>query len=246
MRHSLLCNIAMGIIACIASGIRADLMTFVGTNDMHVLAGFDDTTKADTVQTGNRTVRGNSANFLWKTYMRFDISSLPLGATITNVSFTVQSNNSAADSINLYGILDEAPNENYDPAILTYNNAPGHVPAIYNIAGTFVSDNAGMDTNTSAFFGNLGSSSVSVAQPGNRYTYTVSNSQLATFVGADSNGIITMALTPDEGQAAAQFFIPGNGGDETVLNVYYIPEPGTMSLVFIGAICWWIRRRTGE
>jgi len=249
LKRLLFASSIVGVMVADPSAYAA-VLTVVGQDPSFVTAGWDNANKADTVETntpGMLKVRGNSPNFLHKAYFQFDLSALPSGATILGATLQIQSNGGNNDNINLFGIVDGSPNEVYSANSLTYNNAPGHFPEIRNTAGSFVSDNIGMNLATALSLGNLGPSSISIVQPGNRYLYKISGSALTSFLNDDNNQTITVALTPNVGDGARFFFVPGSSGDETILTLNWaiLPEPGTMGLLAMafGLLGLWKRHR---
>ncbi|WFB35706.1 DNRLRE domain-containing protein [Kiritimatiellota bacterium B12222] len=214
---------------------HADSIVFDFDQANSVLAGENNAGYIDIVQS-SLGIRGNSQNFLYKTYRSFDISTLPDSATVTSATISFWANGAAdvAENAILYGIKDGVTNEDFDEGTITYANAPGN--STYDVSGTapaFVGDNIGMNASDTVSLGTLGTSVTSSIQ-GNKQVYSVTFSGAALdFINNDTNNNVTFAISPNAGLGVVDFFTEFNAETGLALT-YAIPEPGSISLMLIG------------
>ncbi|MEM1058678.1 MAG: DNRLRE domain-containing protein [Verrucomicrobiota bacterium] len=233
--------LVLPLILCVS--VVADTMTFELSQVARVEAGYQ-TGENGNNYGSNPNVRGNSPNNLLKGYIRVDLTGLPANAIVTEATFSIWSNSSSAQDVNLYAIEDGAANEAFQSGTITWDNAPGN--STYTEAGgsgSFVANNVGMDSADATSLGNLGASTPSALQ-GNRdvYAVTFSGSDL-DFINDDSNGVVTFALTPDVSLPHKGFF--GNNNAETGLTLTYTVDNGGLPAFLSGVISEGIGVNTG-
>ena len=181
-----------------------------------------------------------------KPYLRFDLSSLPANAVVTSAEFRITGNffnTNSAPGI-FYGLNDGASGDETvanggwgestsDPNTLTWDNAPGN------------------DTSGDGFItANLTSLGTGTLQQRANGPTTLSNASLVNFLNADTNDRVTIMLnrTDNAGGSTDIAFYPKEAAGETgfeapSLEITYIPEPGSLSLLAVSGGVMLLRRR---
>jgi hypothetical protein len=190
---------------------------------------------------GFMDVRGAAIDF--RSYVRFDLSSIPAGSTITGATLQLTqvpgaSRNDAIVAARLatYGLTDLLGNtpQNWDEA--TFVPALKGTEDVDTLTGvTDLDDNiAGI---TEAFTGATGATVV-----------TISGAPLASFLQSrfDAGGLVTFILSNDDATDRGFGFGTKENADPLtapILTVEYIPEPSALALIALSAVGLFRRRR---
>lgn len=147
-----------------------------------------DPTTADTVLTDTRLRTRSSADTNYKSWVQFDLNAVyaanpDLKGRIkyAMLTFTGMANNTQAKRYVVNGLNDAAGMEDWDPASLTWNNAPGNDTA----------DSFSLDPSVTT--ANLYTSTI---QPGDGTTDSQTSKALVSFLNADRDGLVTFIMTP--------------------------------------------------
>jgi hypothetical protein len=142
---------------------------------------------ADTVQTDSRLRTRSSANTNYKSWLQFDLNAiytanpgLKGNIVMATLTFTGTADNIASKLYMVNGLNDAAGMENWDPASLTWNNAPGNNTADANLDPSITTANLYTST----------------IQPGDGVTDSQTSNALVSFLNTDSDGIVTFIMTP--------------------------------------------------
>lgn len=199
---------------------------------------------ADTTFGGNSNIvlkNGAAANnFARKGYVRFDISTIPAPITDAVLSLAVSLNDGGGNpagppqnfTIEVFGLADGDPGENWDESTISWNNAPANDTA-----------------SGSGFLANavsLGTFSVSNTDVGGSIV-TFNSSLFTDFLNNDTDGLSTLMFRRNGGNAGGNnnlIFrsLDNQNGPAPGLAVT-IPEPSRAGLLLIGIGCAVIRRR---
>jgi hypothetical protein len=163
-----------------------------------------------------------------KSYLRFDTTGL--SGTATGASFAlVFEAVSGTNVLNVYGLLDSAPGQNWGESTITWNNAPGNdttsdsgVTSAAVLLGTWVVSGNGAQSFSSA--------------------------NLVNFVNADTDRQLTFILTNQTANTNVQFGAKeANPGVYPTLSVT-VPEPASALILLAGAgsLALGRRRRDGR
>jgi hypothetical protein len=142
---------------------------------------------ADTIQTDSRLRTRSSTDTNYKSWLQFDLNAIyaanpdmkgHLGSAM--LTFTGTGDNTATKLYKINGLNDSAGMENWNPANLTWNNAPGN-----NIADSNLDPSV---TTANLYTGTI--------QPGDGATDSHSPIALVSFLNTDSDGIVTFIMTP--------------------------------------------------
>lgn len=163
-----------------------------------------------------------------------DLSSV--SDAVTGAVFTVQIAVADADSftIDVFGVVDGAANETWDPATLTYNNAPWLNAPNGNVDRDYIAEKVV----------SLGSISYTAGATG---LLSFSSAGLIDFLNADTTGSATLFMEAQVASTGQDFylqFVSDSGtGIKPSLVVETIPEPSTLSLmVVVSTVLFGIRR----
>ena len=142
---------------------------------------------ADTVQTDSRLKTRSSTNTNYKSWLQFDLNAVyaanpDMKGHIKSamLTFTGTADNTQAKPYVVNGLNDAAGMENWNPANLTWNNAPGN-----NIADSYLDPSV---TTANLYSG--------IIQPGDGVTDSHSSAALVSFLNTDSDGLVTFIMTP--------------------------------------------------
>ncbi|MBN1763782.1 MAG: right-handed parallel beta-helix repeat-containing protein [Sedimentisphaerales bacterium] len=142
---------------------------------------------ADTVQTDARLRTRSSDNTNYKSWLQFDLNAVyaahpDMKGQIQSamLTFTGTADNTQPKLYVVNGLNDAAGMENWNPATLTWNNAPGN-----NIADSTLDPSV---TTANLYTGTI--------QPGDGVTDSRSTSGLVSFLNTDSDGLVTFIMTP--------------------------------------------------
>lgn len=238
----------MGSVLAAAQAGAAVIVTSFGNGaDTYVQA--TDTTSPNEANFGTSTglivKNPTTANrFARKAYFRFDLSALSGGpATEASLSWTVQSNNLASGSftISVYG-LDDGVGENWIEGNGGTDNSPEGEMVWSNAPANTVGSGINF-TSDATLLGTFTVSSTDIV--GTRVTFA-SNPALVSFLNADTDDRVTFMLARSEGGSPnlgfySKEFTPGDISDEPALTI--IPEPGPLTLLGVGGLLGFLRRR---
>lgn len=142
---------------------------------------------ADTVLTDTRLRTRSSDNTNYKSWVQFDLNAVyaanpDLKGHIKHalLTFTGMANNTQPKRYVINGLNDAADMEDWDPASLTWNNAPGN-----NITDSYL--------DPSVTTANLYTSTI---QPGDGTTDGQTSNALVSFLNTDTDGLLTFIMTP--------------------------------------------------
>jgi len=208
-------------------GVGADAYVRLGTPTTNYGSATDVLTK-----------NNGSGSTTRKSYLRFDLSSLPQTALEAWLSFDTFVNNEGGGGttpqeqvVNVYGLDDGDAGESWGESTITWNNAPAN-----NTSNNGILGNASL----------LGQFTVSAADVPGRTMF--SNQNLVDFVNADTDGRATIILTRVSSNGSWNL---GFASDEhaTFLSPTLsiaIPEPSALLLAamgLLGLLAWGRRRR---
>mgnify|MGYP003835737637 CR=1 FL=1 len=141
----------------------------------------------DTVLTDTRLRTRSSVNTNYKSWLQFDLNSVyaanpdlkgHIKSAILTLTGTADNTQSKLYVVN--GLNDAADMENWNPATLTWNNAPGN-----NTADSYL--------NPSVTTANLYTGTI---QPGSGTTDSQTSEAFVSFLNTDSDGLVTFIMTP--------------------------------------------------
>jgi hypothetical protein len=142
---------------------------------------------ADTVQSDSRLRTRSSANTNYKSWLQFDLNAIYAAnpdmkghiksATLT---FTGTADNTLSKSYIVNGLNDAAGMENWNPAGLTWNNAPGN-----NTTDSYLDPSV---TTANLYTGTI--------KPGDGVEDSQTSNALVSFLNTDSDGLVTFIMTP--------------------------------------------------
>ncbi len=142
---------------------------------------------ADTVLTDSRLRTRSSTGTNYKSWLQFDLNAiyaanpgLKGNIVIATLTFTGTGDNTASKQYMVNGLNDAAGMENWNPASLTWNNAPGNHIADSNLDPSVTTANL----------------YTSVIQPGDGVTDSQTSEALVSFLNTDSDDLVTFIMTP--------------------------------------------------
>jgi hypothetical protein len=142
---------------------------------------------ADTVQTDSRLRTRSSANTNYKSWLQFDLNAIyaanpDMKGHIKSAILTLAgtADNTLPKTYIVNGLNDAAGMENWNPASLTWNNAPGN-----NIADSYLDPSV---TTANLYTGTI--------EPGDGVTDSQTSDALVSFLNTDSDGLVTFIMTP--------------------------------------------------
>lgn len=215
----------------------------IGTNvgngaDTYISGDWSNTTGTDesTLNYGSADYVRVSKNY-WdadlKAYLRFDLSGLPSGATITSAQLVMRNRYWGSNNMTgyFYGSPDGSTGDgltDWSESTITYNNAP------YNVASG--------DGFTGVTY--IGQTSLSGYEDGDNI---LADTRLADLLNADTNGLVTIMFVNNTNGWGTEFRTKElNSTQMPRLEIEYIPEPATMGLLSVGAVGMLLRRRSRQ
>lgn len=222
------------LVALTGTIAQADSMTITTADgngaDTYVNGGTQAANNYGTQDNMLAAANGN-LSFCRKWYVRFDISDIPAGESITAATLTITNNTDwATDSTAVAGVfgLNNSENaDNWGETTLTWNTAPGN-ETTGSAQGFINADTLGT---INAANGNGGAQS------------SFSSQELVDFLNADTDGLVTLMFKENSGG-----YLRGSTKEESIadaptLQLTYTPEPATMGLLSIGGLALLRRKR---
>ena len=147
--------------------------------------------------------------------IRFDLTGIAGDLSGTTLSITVNISNRNRNWL-IYGLVDESL-DNWDEATTSYSNAPGILPAAL---GSFALDDTKLQL--------LGTLSVLENTPTretpNIYTSITTDLNLDSFLGADTNKLVTFVVINENSDSNASYYIATKEGDPTAAPTLTLPN----------------------
>ena len=204
-----------------AAGNGADAQVYLGTDD--------EGQQCSGKNYGNFAypgVKTYNADWSMKSYLRFDTT----GLVGTAVSASLNLDFVATDSlsvINVFGLKNNATGQGWGESTITYLNAPANDLTPTGAGGTYTTPGTGGATTDAVFLGTY-------AVINGHCTF--SNTDLVSFINADTDHLVTFILTPTSDKNV-QFLtkeVGPNTADYPTLSVT-IPEPASALILLAGA-----------
>jgi pectate lyase len=222
-RRTIFASCAAVAMVMLSAAAHGDTVTVVATQGKVGSMDLTNSSVADAVQPDSRLKTRSSANTNHKSWLQFDLNDIyasnpglkghVTGATLT---FTGTVDNTVAKPYIVNGLNDSAGLESWSASSLTWNNAPGN-----NIA-------SGSALDPSVTTASLVAGSIT---PGDGATDSRTSDALTAFVNTDSDGLVTVILTPG---GTAYFYNAGSVHPPT-LALSTDVEPANTIKAFLGA-----------
>jgi pectate lyase len=225
MKRMVVRRFAAALLAWLVCGAAAQAVT-VSVNAIEGKAAcmdFTNSAMANTVQTDSTLKTRASTNSNFKSWLKFDLRDTyaahpTLKGHITGATLTVTgtASNTVAKPYIVSGLNDAAGLEGWSPSSLTWNSAPGNNTA------------SGSALDASLTTAGLLSGTIN---PGNGTTDTRTSDALAAFVNTDSDGLVTVIMTP----GGTAYFYNAGSIHPPVLELSSDIEPPNTVKAFPGA-----------
>ncbi|MDD5011415.1 MAG: right-handed parallel beta-helix repeat-containing protein, partial [Phycisphaerae bacterium] len=167
--------------------LRADTVTVTAIKGKCVCMDLTNPSAADTIQSDSRLKTRSSSNTNYKSWLQFDLNAIyaanpDMKGHIKSamLTFTGTADNTQSKLYIINGLNDAAGMENWDPANLTWNNAPGNSATDLNLDPSV--------TTANLYTGTI--------QPGDGVTDSHAPATLVSFLNTDSDGLVTFIMTP--------------------------------------------------
>ena len=193
-------------------------------------AGIDFINQSTNAGTANAVNLRVNASTNQAAYLAFGLPDFTGGTSGASLSFTKTGSNST--SVNVYGLVDGHPGENWSESVITYANAPGVDTASSSAAGIAL-----LDSDTVL----LGTISFGTGQ----LVLSLSGSALENFLSADTDGRVTIIVkgTADRGAfLRTKEWTAGAPALSLPSASIVIPEPTSLSCLAV-AVAGLVRRR---
>lgn len=225
-----------GTAALTTASLSAATVTTTAVQDAHVAASSSADSNFDDPEQLLVKAGGSLSSITRKAYMRFDLSGLaaPTLTPEAKLQLDVRSmfgNGGNSHGFRVYGINDTAAGQNWDETTITWNNAPGN----------WTISQAALLESESTLLGTF-----SVADGTTDADLEFSSDELDSFLLADSDGLITLAITRTtfNSSANSSFYSRENADtDGPQLSYNAVPEPGSLALIAFGGFIAARRRR---
>ena len=195
----LICSIAFITLLSIASGVQALTITTEDGNGADTYLANDSQQGPDTNTSAEVRMRAfrQLANTRSKTgYIRFDLGDATGDMSGATLTFEATFLKGSAKVVQVYGLID-GDGDLWDESTITYNTAPGILPATLG--------NYALDMAKVTLLGTITTPAAGDPYPV-RFSSNPTDLPLADFLGADTNGLVTFIFigTDNEGEIASK------------------------------------------